>query len=126
VRRPFDFPLQPGGIGWKKRAVSNAFGVVRKRSQRVLLSHGCRFTDHFAGFQLTGNYDAATLAALIRSLPEGSTEFMCHPGHCGDELRNARTRLKESRERELRALTSPEVRAALTAGNVRLAAFDRL
>jgi predicted glycoside hydrolase/deacetylase ChbG (UPF0249 family) len=126
VRRPFDFPLQPGGIGWKKRAVSGAFGVVRKRSERVLRRHGCRFTDHFAGFQLTGNYDAATLAALIRSLPEGSTEFMCHPGRCGSELRQARTRLKESREQELRALTSPEVRTALTEGNVRLAAFGQL
>lgn len=126
VRRPFDFPLQPGGIGWKKRTVSRAFGVVRGRFERVLKSHGCRFTDHFAGFQITGNYDAAALAALIRTLPEGSTEFMCHPGRCGDELRAAKTRLKESREMELRALTAPEVQAALVAENVRLAGFDRL
>ena len=57
---------------------------------------------------------------MIRSLPEGSTEFMCHPGFCTDELRGARTRLKESRERELRALTSPEVRAALEESGVEL------
>lgn len=126
VRRPFDFPLQPGGIGWKRRAVNDAFGAVRPRLERVLRAHACRFTDHFAGFQLTGNYDAATLAGLIRSLPEGSTEFMCHPGRCGNELRAARTRLKESRERELRALTSAEVRAALIEGNVRLAGFGQL
>lgn len=126
VRRPFDFPLQPGGIGWNRRAVNYAFGAVRPRLERVLRAHGCRFTDHFAGFQLTGNYDAATLAALIRSLPEGSTEFMCHPGRCGVELRAARTRLKESREQELRALTSPQVRAALADGGIRLAGFHQL
>jgi chitin disaccharide deacetylase len=126
VRRPFDFPLQPGGIGWKKRAVSSAFGVVRRRSGRVLRAHHCRFTDHFAGFQLTGDYDAATLVQLIRALPEGSTEFMCHPGRCGRELKAARTRLKESREEELRALTSPVVRAALTEAGVRLAGFAQL
>jgi predicted glycoside hydrolase/deacetylase ChbG (UPF0249 family) len=126
VRRPFDFPLQPHGIGWKKRAVSSAFGLVRRHSERVLRAHGCHFTDHFAGFQLTGNYDAAMLAELIRALPEGSTEFMCHPGRCGGELRAARTRLKESREEELRALTSAEVRDALIEGNVRLAGFGRL
>ena len=56
---------------------------------------------------------AARIGASDSRLPEGSTEFMCHPGFCGDELRAARTRLKESREHELRALTSPEVRTAL-------------
>jgi predicted glycoside hydrolase/deacetylase ChbG (UPF0249 family) len=126
VRRPFDFPLQPGGIGWEKRAVNRALSLVRGRVERVLRSHGCRFTDHFAGFQMTGNYDTAALVSLIRALPDGSTEFMCHPGRCGDELRSAPTRLKESREQELRALTSPEVRAALNESNVRLVGFDRL
>lgn len=130
VRRPFDFPNDflpgPGGIDWQKRAISRALGVVRNRFERVLRAHGCRFTDHFAGFQITGNYDAASLIALIRALPDGATEFMCHPGRCGEELRASPTRLKESRERELRALTSPEVRAALEEENVRLAGFDRL
>ena len=114
VRRPFDFPLEPGGVSRTKRAVSAGFGIVRGRFGRVLARHGCRSTDHFAGFKITGNFDGAGLAMLIRSLPEGSTEFMCHPGRCTDELRAQRTRLKESREQELRALTSPEVRAALT------------
>ena len=126
VRRPFDFPLQPGGIGWQKRAVNRAFGLVRGHSERVLRAHGCRFTEHFAGFQITGNYDAEGLVSLIRALPDGSTEFMCHPGRCGVELLAARTRLKESREQELRALTSPQVRAALEESNVRLAGFDEL
>jgi predicted glycoside hydrolase/deacetylase ChbG (UPF0249 family) len=126
VRRPFDFPLTPAarpGVGWAKRATSQALGVVRRRFARVLARHGCRSTDHFAGFQITGRYNAAELAQLIRALPEGSTEFMCHPGICGDELRGARTRLKESRERELRALTSPEARAALTESGVQLVTY---
>jgi predicted glycoside hydrolase/deacetylase ChbG (UPF0249 family) len=129
VRRPFDFPLTPAtrpAIGWAKRATSQALGVVRRRFARVLASHGCRSTDHFAGFQITGRYNAAELAQLIRALPEGSTEFMCHPGICGDELRGARTRLKESRERELEALTSPEVRAALAESGVELVSYRSL
>jgi predicted glycoside hydrolase/deacetylase ChbG (UPF0249 family) len=129
VRRPFDLPLTaatPPAIGWSKRATSQAFGLVRRRFARVLARHGCRSTDHFAGFQITGRYDAAELAQLIRALPEGSTEFMCHPGICGEELRAARTRLKESRERELRALTSAEVRAALAESGVALASYRSL
>lgn len=130
VRRPFDFPMvdprAPHGISWQKRAVSRAFGVVRGRFQRVLARHGCRSTDHFAGFQITGKFDASDVAALIRSLPEGSTEFMCHPGICTDELRAARTRLKESREQELQALTSPEVREALEDSGVDLVNYHAL
>jgi predicted glycoside hydrolase/deacetylase ChbG (UPF0249 family) len=126
VRRPFDFPLEPRGISWTKRAVSRAFGAVRGRFERVLASHGCRSTDHFAGFQITGKFDASDVATLIRSLPEGSTEFMCHPGICTAELRAASTRLKESREAELRALTAPEVRDALRESGVELVTYREL
>ena len=126
VRRPFDFPLRPGGVSWKIRATSRAFGAVRGRFERVLKQHGCRFTDHFAGFQITGKFDAGDLARLIRSLPEGATEFMCHPGICTAELRAARTRLKESREAELRALTAPEVRDALREAGVELVNYRDL
>ncbi len=126
VRRPFDFPMEAGGIGWKKRAVSNAFGVVRGRFQRILARHGCRSTDHFAGFRVTGAYDAEYLEKLIRELPEGSTEFMCHPGHCTDELRSEKTRLKESRQAELQALVAPQVREALSSAGVKLVSYRDL
>ena len=122
VRRPFDFPSQPGGVGWKNRLMRRMSGRFRS----ALARHHCRSTDWFAGFRLTGRYRAADLAELIRALPEGVTEFMCHPGLCGQDLRAARTRLKESREQELRALTSPEVRAALADAGVTLATFREL
>jgi predicted glycoside hydrolase/deacetylase ChbG (UPF0249 family) len=123
VRRPFDLP-SPGP--WAARAVSRCMGLVRGRFQAALARRGCRTTDHFAGFGLTGRFRANELAALIRSLPAGVTEFMCHPGRCTDELRCARTRLKESREVELEALIAPEVRRALEESNVRLASFRDL
>jgi len=94
--------------------------------RRTLARHGCRMTDHFAGFQLTGRFRAPDLAQLIRELPKGLTEFMCHPGYCGDALRRAHTRLKESRERELEALVSPEVRAALAQAQVELVNYRSL
>jgi len=126
VRRPFDFPMQAGTAGFGKRVVSGSFGIVRGRFERVLARHGCKSTDHFAGFKLTGKYAAGDLAALIRVLPEGSTEFMCHPGRCGEELRSARTRLKESREEELRALVAKDVREALIEAGVELVNYRDL
>jgi predicted glycoside hydrolase/deacetylase ChbG (UPF0249 family) len=126
VRRPFDLPMHSKRAGVLKRAVSGSFSVVRGRFERELARHGCRSTDHFAGFQMTGNYDGRELAELIRVLPEGSTELMCHPGFCTAELRAASTRLKESREQELRALTSSEVRMALKEARVELASYRDL
>jgi predicted glycoside hydrolase/deacetylase ChbG (UPF0249 family) len=126
VRRPFDLPLHGGSVPWQRQAVSKILGFARASFQRTLTRRGCRTTDHFAGFQITGDYDAAELASLIRHLPEGVTEFMCHPGFCTQELQAARTRLKESRRRELDALTSAEVRQAIQESNVTLARYAEI
>ena len=126
VRRPFDFPFEAGGVPFTRRAVTFALGSMRPRFHRVLTRYGCRSTDHFAGFALTGAFTPADLVSLLRALPAGATEFMCHPGLLGDELRAAPTRLKESRARELAALTDPAVKDALGPHGVRLATFRDL
>lgn len=126
VRRPFDLPFHGAGVTWHRRAVSKSLGFARARFHRVLDRSGCRTTDHFAGFLMTGHYDAAELARLIRHLPDGVTEFMCHPGFCTQELQAARTRMKESRRRELDALTSAEVRQAIEESNVTLARYTEI
>src|SRR5262249_39784614 len=126
--RPFDLPITAASAGapFLKRAATGGLEMLRGRFHRVLSARGCRTTDHFAGFQLTGRFRTAELVELIRTLPDGSTEFMCHPGRCGADLRAARTRLKESREEELAALTAPEVRQALADAQVHLASYRTL
>jgi len=128
VRRPFDFPMNAlrTTVPAVKRLTSDALGLLRRRFHRVLERHGCRTTDHFAGFQITGRFHTAELVELLNMLPEGSTELMCHPGRCGEALRGAKTRLKESRERELEALVAPEVRAAVERNGVELAGYGGL
>ena len=128
VRRPFDFPLRAaGGTGPPlTRLASGAMGLLRGRFQRVLTRHGCRTTDHFAGFQITGRLRTAELVQLLELVPEGTTELMCHPGRCGAALRQARTRLKESREEELEALMAAETRAALERNGIELVNYGGL
>ena len=128
VRRPFDLPLTAarGAVPVMKRLTSSAVSLLRPAFRRVLEKHGCRTTDHFAGFQITGRFRIPELVAVLGVLPEGSTELMCHPGHCGDALRQARTRLKESRERELAALVAPEVREALVRNGIELVNYRQL
>lgn len=126
VRRPFDLPItgSPSEIPWKKRVISGAFRSVRRQFHSKLARHHCRTTDWFAGFQITGRFHREDVIHLLRSLPEGTTEFMVHPGHCGDELRAANTRLKESREAELRALVDREVKAAVRDAGITLTPYS--
>ena len=126
VRRPFDFPLNALPVRPLRRLTSRAMGLLSPRFQSVLARHGRRTTDHFAGFQITGLFRAAELVDLMAAIPEGSTELMCHPGHCGTALRGAPTRLKDSREHELEALLSPQVRAAVERNGIELVNYTQL
>ncbi|MDP9169672.1 MAG: hypothetical protein M3N54_03550, partial [Acidobacteriota bacterium] len=65
-----------------------------------------------------------TLADTLIALPDGLTELMCHPARLGPELRNAPTRLKESRQLELAALTSPAIRALIADRGIELVNYQ--
>lgn len=91
--------------------------------RRFAASHRVRLPDHFVGFRLTGSLDERTFRAVLLSLRDGTTEFMCHPGYLGPELAEARTRLKKSRVRELEALTSPRIRELIAANGIELTGF---
>ncbi len=91
--------------------------------RRIAGRSGVQLTDHFLGFRLTGSLTEDTFAAAIRNLPDGFTEFMCHPGMLGPELAKAETRLKESRVREMEALISPRIRQVMDESKVHLRPF---
>ncbi len=128
VRRPFDFPLTgaPDEVPWKTRMVSLAFGGVRGHFHRALARHHCSTTDWFAGFQITGRFGRHSVVHLLDHLPQGSTEFMVHPGFCTPELQAARTRLKESRAQELGALVHPDVLEAVKRNAIQLTPYQRM
>jgi predicted glycoside hydrolase/deacetylase ChbG (UPF0249 family) len=117
VRRPFDFGIDTGAR-MTKSAVAVGLRVARPGFARALRE--LKTTDHFAGFQITGTLKQSNLIETLERLPDGLTEFMCHPGKLGPELRAAATRLKESREMELAALVSPAVRAVIERRGIEL------
>ena len=101
VRLPLDATLPFGEVPCR---------YLRRYYQRFIEGYKVRITDHFVGFRLTGRLNEESLGQALRSIQPGSTELMCHPGFLGAELRASATRLKESRLRELEALTSPRIR----------------
>jgi chitin disaccharide deacetylase len=117
VRRPFDFGID-GGARITKSAIAVGMRVTRPGFARTLAQ--LRTTDHFAGFQITGTLKESNLIATLERLPDGLTEFMCHPGKLGPELQAAKTRLKESRALELAALKSTEVKAVIARRGIKL------
>jgi predicted glycoside hydrolase/deacetylase ChbG (UPF0249 family) len=80
-----------------------------------------RFVDRFygesAGFE--------TLAEILETLPEGTTELMCHPGHADERLKSTSTYAGE-REHEIEVLTDPAVRKMLKDAGVKLIPYDAL
>ena len=106
--------------------IAKEFGIpwVSRTLVPFLVPRGCRTSDHFVGFRLTGRMGPLEMEHALRALAPGFTEFMCHPGYCREELRAAPTRLKESRERELEALLSPSVRRVIEERGIVLTPFS--
>lgn len=85
-----------------------------------------RTPDAFFGFAHTGLLNPALICYILRLLPVGTSELMCHPSEMDDTLRHYPTRLKASRVRELAALTDDRVRAEVTRQNIQLVNFAHL
>jgi chitin disaccharide deacetylase len=63
------------------------------------------------------------LRQTLACLPEGTWEFVCHPGYCDADLRAAGTRLLDSRDQERRLLTSAALRQFLEEQKIRVIGY---
>jgi predicted glycoside hydrolase/deacetylase ChbG (UPF0249 family) len=110
IRMP-SLPLEPGNgsIGrWLKYSALCYLGAMG----RAKAAHaGIRVTDRLWGLMVTGDMDRDYLLRVLRSLPAGSHELLCHPSAeeagCGGEAWCHRG------QQEMEALTDPEVRDAI-------------
>lgn len=72
--------------------------------------------------------EGATLERLldiINTLPDGTTEIMCHPGYT-DSAFAKESVYNDQRDRELKTLTDPSVKEALQANSIQLITFADL
>jgi chitin disaccharide deacetylase len=81
---------------------------------------GISTADYFCGIAQTGELTKEGVTRLLRSLPEGTTELMCHPGYADEALRKTATRLQESREKEVEILTDTNIRNLVASQGIRL------
>jgi chitin disaccharide deacetylase len=89
---------------------------ARAQAERM----GIATADYFCGIAQTGEMTREGVARLLRSLPEGTTELMCHPGYVDAELGASATRLQGSRQAEVEILTDTGIRNLVASRGIRL------
>jgi predicted glycoside hydrolase/deacetylase ChbG (UPF0249 family) len=91
--------------------------------RRTVREEGMITTDGTFGIMSTGALDLELFSAIVGCIPPGTWEFCCHPGYHDADLARTRTRLRESRERELALLTSSEARDTLARSGIELIGY---
>jgi chitin disaccharide deacetylase len=133
VRNPFGprFPLRSSrllarpGI-WTRFAEVQVLRRFAGKFRHAVEQAGFATPDGTLGIEVTGALDEALFHALARSIPEGTWEFVCHPGYNDADLAVAKTRLRESRETELRVLTLASARDVLARAGIELISYHDL
>ena len=133
VRNPFGllFPLPFSRMIrnpklWRRVAELGMLRNFATTFQQEVNRHGLRTPDGSVGVAITGTLDLNSFLDLVEALPEGTWEFVCHPGYNDADLDRVRTRLRQSREQELKVLTSAEARAALKRRSIELISYHDL
>jgi predicted glycoside hydrolase/deacetylase ChbG (UPF0249 family) len=111
---------------WGRTSQVYALQAFAARFRDEVAAAGLRTTDGTFGLLATGALDEKLFDAVLGSIPDGTWEFVCHPGYNDADLGAIATRLRASRESELRILTSPAARARLQQLGIELVNFSDL
>jgi chitin disaccharide deacetylase len=133
VRNPFgpSKPLRSGALLtspslWTRYAEVRILRSLAAKFHDTAKREGFVTPDGTLGIVVTGALDEKLFRAIAAIIPEGTWEFVCHPGYNDADLKSAKTRLHESRETELRVLTMPEARQLLLDQGIALISYREL
>ncbi len=130
IRNPFgpSKPLQSSALLarpglWTRYAEVRILRALASRFHAAASREGFVTPDGTLGIVVTGALDENLFRGIAAIIPEGTWEFVCHPGYNDADLSSASTRLRQSRETELRVLTMPEVRQLLLDEGIALISY---
>ena len=133
VRNPFGprFPMRSSQLMqrpslWTRYAELRLLSMFAHNFRSAVDREGFITTDGTLGIEVTGTLDETLFHAIAETIPEGTWEFVCHPGYNDEDLQAAHTRLRESRETELRVLTLPAAREILKRRGIQLISYRDL
>jgi predicted glycoside hydrolase/deacetylase ChbG (UPF0249 family) len=126
MRNPFE-PLVFASLRqWKRQFQVKLLQGFRARFREMLADAGVKTPDGCVGIAVTGGLSLEIFQSLLSRLPEGTWEFVSHPGYSDAELDAIQTRLRHSRQKELEILTSPGVRELIEKRGIQLISYREL
>jgi chitin disaccharide deacetylase len=111
---------------WVRYAEVRLLRTLSGKFRDAARRQGMVTPDGTLGIVVTGALDETLFRAIAAIIPEGTWEFVCHPGYNDADLQQANTRLSDSRETELRLLTMPEAKRLLEDQGIALISYREL
>jgi predicted glycoside hydrolase/deacetylase ChbG (UPF0249 family) len=130
IRNPFEvvaanFARAQRGL-WKRYAQVKTLRGLAGGFRRAVNKAGLKTPDGTLGIVATGHLNPDLFRNIADHMPEGTWEFVCHPGFVDGDLDRIRTRLRSQREEELAVLTSSDARNALERRGIELISYRQL
>ena len=111
---------QHAGVLMKQGVQARGLKLLARDAREQAEHAGISTADYFCGIAQTGELTRDGVAQFVKSLPDGTTELMCHPGYADAALQKTPTRLQDSRQTELRILTDTGIRNLVASMGIRL------
>jgi predicted glycoside hydrolase/deacetylase ChbG (UPF0249 family) len=111
---------QRNGVVMKQGVQARGLKLLARDAREQSERAGIATADYFCGIAQTGELTLEGVTQFLKSLPEGTTELMCHPGYADAALQKTATRLQDSRQTELEILTDTGVRNLVASQGIRL------
>ncbi|HTS58293.1 MAG TPA: ChbG/HpnK family deacetylase [Terriglobales bacterium] len=111
---------------WKRWGEVAVLNALASKFCRAVQAEGIITPNGSLGIAGTGVLDEPLFRLVLENIPEGTWEFVTHPGYNDADLRRVRTRLRHSREIELRLLASAETRESLARDGIELISYRNL
>jgi len=108
------------GVVIKQGVQARGLKLLARDARKQAAGMAIATADYFCGIAQTGELTFEGVAQLLKNLPEGTTELICHPGYADDALQKTATRLQSSRQKELEILTDTRIRNLVASQGIRL------
>jgi chitin disaccharide deacetylase len=130
IRNPFEvvaanFARAQRGL-WKRYAQVKTLRGLAGTFRRAVAKAGLKTPDGTLGIVATGHLNPDLFRNIADHMPEGTWEFVCHPGYVDSDLEAVHTRLRRQREEELAVLTSADARHVLEDRGIELISYQQL
>jgi predicted glycoside hydrolase/deacetylase ChbG (UPF0249 family) len=111
---------QNAGVVMKQGVQARGLKLLARDAREQAQRAGISTADYFCGIAQTGELTREGVEQFVKSLPDGTTELMCHPGYADAALQKTPTRLQDSRRTELQILTDTGIRNLVAYMGIRL------